>query len=286
MSAGGRRKLLRRALVRRPFTDATGRKPFLEYLSRAQPHVVRRLTFTIPGWPCWEQPLRIAFLADFHVGSHSGDLARLRRIVEETQSHRPDLVLLGGDFVNMMLFGGGRIPPNVVCAVLARLGAPLGTFAVLGNHDYDYGSEEISEALRAHGIPELSLHPQVLAFRGSEIDLIGISDARSREPAAIAALRALPIERPTLVLAHDPYWFKYLPRGPHLMLSGHTHGGQIRLPFVGALRNASFAPLRWSYGHIVEDGRQLYVTSGLGTSGLPLRIGIAPEYVVLDVNGV
>ena len=142
----------------------------------------------------------------------------------------------------------------------------------------------LSEALRRHGIPELSLHPQVLAFGGSEIDLIGISDARSREPAAIAALQAL--ERPTLVLAHDPYWFKYLPRGPHFMLSGHTHGGQIRFPFVGALRNASFAPLRWSYGHIVEDGRQLYVTSGLGASGLPLRIGIAPEYVVLDVNGV
>jgi predicted MPP superfamily phosphohydrolase len=278
--------LWRRLLVRRPFTDATGRKPLLEYLARAQRHEVRRLTFTIPGWPRWEKPLRIAFLADFHTGAHAGDVTRLEAIVQEAQDYRPDLVLLGGDFVNMMLFGGGRVPPKVTCAVLARLTAPLGSFAVLGNHDHDYGAAEISDALRRHRIPELSEQPRKLMVEGGAFDLIGIPDARQESPAAADALRKLSADRPTLVLAHDPYWFKYLPQGPHLMLSGHTHGGQIRFPFVGALRNASFAPLRWSYGHIIEDRRQLYVTSGLGTSGVPLRIGIPPEYVVLDVNGV
>jgi predicted MPP superfamily phosphohydrolase len=285
VSAGGRRKFLRRILVRRPFTDATGRKPWLEFLARAQPHAARQLTLTIPGWPRWEKPLRIAFLADFHTGSHSGDPARLQAIVREAQSHSPDLVLLGGDFVNMMLFGGGRVPPQATCATLARLRAPLGTFAVLGNHDHDYGASEVSDALSAVGIPELSLRPHTLSIEGRALDLIGIPDARQEAPPLAAALGSLSPARPTLVLAHDPHWFKYLPRGPHLMLSGHTHGGQIRFPLVGALRNASFAPLRWSYGHIVEDDRQLYVTSGLGTSGVPLRIGIAPEYVMLDVNG-
>jgi hypothetical protein len=156
---------------------------------------------------------------------------------------------------------------------------------VLGNHDHDYGAPEVSDALSAVGIPELSLRPHTLSIEGRALDLIGIPDARQEAPPLAAALGSLSPARPTLVLAHDPHWFKYLPRGPHLMLSGHTHGGQIRFPLVGALRNASFAPLRWSYGHIVEDDRQLYVTSGLGTSGVPLRIGIAPEYVMLDVNG-
>ncbi len=99
-----------------------------------------------------------------------------------------------------------------------------------------------------------------------------------------ALLAALQPERPAIVLAHDPEWFAFVPAGPHLTLSGHTHGGQVRLPLVGALRNASRAPLRWSYGLVVEQGRHLYVTGGLGTSLIPLRIGMPPEYAVIDVS--
>ncbi len=76
-----------------------------------------------------------------------------------------------------------------------------------------------------------------------------------------------------------------MPTGPHLMLAGHTHGGQIRFPLVGPITNASKAPLRWSYGLIAEGGRLLYVTSGIGTSGVPIRWGIPPEVVVLDLIG-
>ena len=92
------------------------------------------------------------------------------------------------------------------------------------------------------------------------------------------------LARPTIVLAHDPFWFAHVPAGPHLTLAGHTHGGQVRLPWIGAFTNASPAPLRWSLGHVVEEGRQLYVTSGIGTSGIPLRIGTPPEFVVVDVG--
>ena len=99
-------------------------------------------------------------------------------------------------------------------------------------------------------------------------------------------LARLTARRPSIVLAHDPHWFAHVPAGPHLTLAGHTHAGQLRVPFIGALRNASRAPLRWSYGHIVEDGRHLYVTAGLGTSPLPLRIGAPPEYALIDVGGV
>ena len=90
---------------------------------------------------------------------------------------------------------------------------------------------------------------------------------------------------PTIVLAHDPFWFAHVPAGPYLTLAGHTHGGQIRFTLIGVLRNASRAPLRWSHGHVLEQGRHLYVTAGLGTSAVPLRIGVPPEYAVIDISG-
>jgi predicted MPP superfamily phosphohydrolase len=272
-----------RAVTRPPFSDQAGRKR-LPYLFRAKPHVVRELALAIPLWPSAARPLRIAFLSDFHTGSHADDLARLASIVAEAAAYRPDLVLYGGDFVNMMAFGGGRVPPRAIATTLAALEAPLGRFAVLGNHDYDYGGEEIAAALGAAGIAVLADERRELSFDGTAIGLVGIPDARVHRDAAAAALKGSVAWGPTLVLAHDPYWFKHLPPGPHLMLAGHTHGGQVCLPGIGPLINMSKAPLRWTHGLTVEEGRHLYVTSGLGMSGLPLRFGIAAEWVVVDVS--
>ena len=279
------RKWLTHALARPPFRDEAGRKPFLERVTRAPAHIVRQLQLTIPGWPRTARPLRIAFLSDFHTGSHAGDVARLGAIVTEAASYQPDLVLLGGDFVNMMPLGGGRVPPHTIAAVLARLTAPLGCYAVLGNHDIDYGEAEVRAALRARSIPVLDDASRELHFDGRRFDLLGIPDARIDRPVARTALKSLSPDRPTLVLAHDPVWFAQLPQGPHLMLSGHTHGGQIRLPLIGPFTNKSEAPLRWSYGLIEEGGRLLYVTSGLGTSGVPVRLGIRPEFAIIDLIG-
>jgi uncharacterized protein len=278
------RKWLTRRLIRAPYRDESGRKWLGGFFFRAQPHAVSRVRLCISGWPPGKRPLRIAFLSDFHSGSHADDVGRLRAIVTEAGSHQPDLVLLGGDFVNMMLFGGGRIAPRVIAAALAGLDAPLGRFAVLGNHDFDYGGDEVAAALRQHGIDVLADERRELAFDGAALDLLGIPDARVERPAAVAALAALSA-RPTIVLARDPYWFSRLPAGPHLMLSGHTHGGQICLPGIGPLTNKSRAPLRWSSGLIVENGRYLYVTRGLGTSGLPIRFLAPPEFAVLEVSG-
>jgi predicted MPP superfamily phosphohydrolase len=272
---------LMRAMLRPPYRDEAGRKWF-ERIARAQPHLATRLDLAVPGWPRTSRPLRIAFLSDFHLGSHAGDVARLAAIVAEAQAFEPDLALHGGDFVNMQLFGGGRIPPHVIAATLARLDAPLGRFAVLGNHDDTYGLDAVAAALQDHGITVLNDEQRVLRHQGHEIALAGLPDARKLRPAGRALLTRL--TRPTIVLAHDPFWFAHVPAGPHLTLAGHTHGGQVRLPWIGAVTNASRAPLRWSLGHIVEEGRQLYVTSGIGTSGIPLRIGSPPEFVVIDVR--
>lgn len=271
-----------RALLRPPYLDEVGSKGVFERVSRAQPHVVRRLHFSVAGWPRTTRPIRIAFLSDLHAGSHANDVVRLRAIIDEVADYKPDLALHGGDFVNMQPFGGGRLAPEKIASILSYLKAPLGSFAVLGNHDHCYGADEITKALTSYGIKVLDDEAVRISFEGHIIDLIGLPDARYLSEAGRQLIGGL-TKRPTIVLAHDPHYFAHLPPGPHLMLAGHTHGGQISLPLVGVLRNASRAPLRWTYGLIEERGRLLYVTSGLGTSALPVRVGVPPEYVILDI---
>lgn len=284
MTSHGASARLLRAITRPPFQDERGRKGIFAAFSRAQPHLVRHLQLAIPGWPRWARPLRIAFLSDFHTGSHTEDVARLAAIAAEAAGFAPDLLLLGGDYVNMQPFGGGRVPPGRIMATLADLTAPCGRFAVLGNHDYTYGPQDVVVAMRRHGIVVLDDEHGTFTYRQSTVCIVGIPDAHVRRSRPRALLEELG-DRPTLVLTHDPVWFAQLPAGPYLMLAGHTHGGQVRLPGIGIVTNASRAPLRWSHGLVVEQGRRLYVTSGIGTSGVPLRIGVPPEFAIIDIAG-
>ena len=274
-----------RAILRPPFSGERCHKGWLERWSKAQPHLVRRIALEIAGWPRFEKPQRIVFIADLHVGSHAGDIDRFAGIMMEAAGFAPDLILFGGDYVNMSTFGGGRIPPHVIASLMGRAVAPLGRFAVLGNHDYIYGARDVASALRDAGITLLDHDRRSVEFRGETIDILGLPDTYVGEPDGQPLNARLRPARPSIVLAHDPAWFAHMPEGPYLMLAGHTHGGQIRLPGIGILTNASRAPRHWSHGLIIERNRHLYVTAGLGTSGLPLRIGVPPEYAVLDLNG-
>lgn len=276
---------LNNRLLRRPFEDAAGGKGWLGPLAHARPHVVRHYALTLPGWPRFERPLRIALLSDHHIGSHTDDVARHGAIAKEVAAFLPDLVLFGGDYVNMMLLGGGRVPPRVIARILARLMGRHGRFAILGNHDYAYGEQEVAAALRAHGIAVLDHEQGAFTFEKHTIGVIGVPDAHVVRPKARALLAGLAADRPTIVLLHDPVWFADVPAGPLLTLAGHTHGGQIRLPGLGVVTNASLAPLRWSHGLVVEGGRHMIVTAGLGTGGIPLRVGVPPEFVIVEVTG-
>jgi hypothetical protein len=247
--------------------------------------VVRHYSLTLPGWPRFARPLRIALLTDHHVGSHTGDIARHTLIAKHVATFRPDLVLLGGDYVNMMPFGGGRVPPQAIAWVLGGLTGRHGRFAILGNHDYAYGEEDVAAALRGRDIAVLDHERGTFMFEKHAIDVVGVPDAHVVRPQAKTLLSSLPPDRPTIVLVHDPVWFRHVPAGPFLTLAGHTHGGQIRLQGLGVMTNASEAPLGWSHGLVIEGGRHLIVTAGLGTGGIPLRVGVPPEFAVIDVTG-
>ena len=272
------------AMVRKPYADPHGSKGLIGVFTRAQPHVVRRYTLVLPGWPRFPRPLRIAFLSDFHIGSHTGDIVRHTGIAVEVAALAPDVVLFGGDYMNMQIAGRGRVPPETIARLLARMNGRSGRFAILGNHDYLYGRHEVAQALRAAGIAVIEHGEDRFTFGKSMIRVVGMPDAHIAWTAGRGLLAGLPRE-PAIVLTHDPMHFADVPAGPFLTLAGHTHGGQVRLPGIGAVTNASRAPMRWTHGLVVEGGRHLIVTAGLGTSGIPLRIGVPPEYVIVEVTG-
>jgi len=274
---------LERRVVAKPFSDPGGGKGWWSWLSRAPAHRISRVRIAITGWPRLSRPLRLLFLSDLHVGSHTNDVERLGGIMSSAAEFQPDLMCLGGDYINSLLFGGGRVPPETIAEILAVVKSPLGGFSILGDHDELYGGPAIAGALRDAGLTALRDEVARVVFDGHEITIVGVSPDASRLPDLIRQAR---VGNPMIVLAHDPAAFAQLPREAScLMLCGHTPGGQIRFPLLGPLVNMSDAPLAWTYGHVVEGDNHLYVTSGLGVSLIPLRLGIPPEIVLIEVQG-
>lgn len=260
-----------------PFEDASGHKGWMENLSRSRPHQVTRTRISLPQWAPEMPDLTAAVLSDFHFGSHAGDMERFAALVEEINGWNSDAVFLLGDYMNTALIGKGRVPPEAIAEVLGGLTAPLGVWSVLGNHDWEYGGFFVRRALEAVDIGVLENEARLLDHQGQALSLVGMADEGTRRPCWVRGLRDVSHDSPAIVLAHDPASFKHMPARGGVMLSGHTHGGQVRLPLVGALGNSSKAPLKWSQGHTVQEDKQLFVTRGLGTSILPLRVNCPPE---------
>ena len=157
-------------------------------------------------------------------------------------------------------------------------------YAVLGNHDWHYDGHSVWTALEDHGIAVFENTSRKIEDALGDFWIIGLADEQTRQPDIDSAFAAIEGNEPALVMAHDPATFSKIPDGPYLTLSGHTHGGQFRLPIVGPIVNSSDAPLKWSSGHIVENGRHLFVSRGLGTSIFPFRFNCPPEICFLTIN--
>ena len=272
-------RLLAKHLV---FDDLNGEKPWWASLTRAQDHIVEHVTISVAGWSL--SSLKVAVLADLHVGGHADDLARFAGIVAEVNGLQPDAIVMPGDFVNMMPLGGGRVPPEIIARLLGKLTARYGVFAVLGNHDNELSADRVGGALRDVGIGVLENAAVEVEVGSNTLSLLGLTDARSASPDH-ALLSGSDFGSGGLVLAHDPASFAHMPEGAAVMICGHTHGGQLCLPGRRAVINMSTAPLRWSSGHIEENGRHLYVSRGLGTSAFPFRTFAPPEVSVLTISG-
>ena len=215
---------------------------------------------------------------------------KLREIVRRTNAAEPHLVLLLGDYIVHGTLGGKRVPPETVASLLGDLRAPLGVYAILGNHDYDTNGPRMRGALRRSGITVLE--DQSVRLGGGSgppgadapFWIAGVSDLLRAPHDLLGALAMVTDDAPVIVLTHNPDLFPEVPPRVSLTVAGHTHGGQVRLPIVGRPIVPSIHGQRFAAGHVVEDGRHLYVATGLGTSIIPVRFLVPPEIVVLELH--
>ncbi|HEX8476607.1 MAG TPA: metallophosphoesterase [Pyrinomonadaceae bacterium] len=221
---------------------------------------------------------RIVQLTDVH-HSRLVSFAEVGRVVELANASRPDMIALTGDYTT------SRQQYIEPCAeALGALRAPEGVWAVLGNHDHYTDAELTTRALTRRGINVLSNANTTLRRGGETLQLAGVDDWGWGKADWPRALQGIELTRPSVLLSHEPNVFD-MPetRGLSLIVSGHTHGGQIALPFIGA--PARFLPaFRYIGGLYEHDGTQLYVSRGTGVVGLPLRLGARPEIAVLRLR--
>lgn len=224
------------------------------------------------------RPVRIVQLSDSHGGPVDMPPARLARIVAAMNALKPDLVVLTGDYISGYPHQWSDAATARVLRPFRRLRAPLGVYAVLGNHD---GAGPTRRGLAGTGAELLqSRRVDVGPFQ-----LVGADDmlgAGQPVEAMRHLVRAAPPGKPVVVIAHEPDFFAGLPPRAALMIVGHTHGGQIVLPLLGPPSLSAFAD-RHMRGQFVEHGQTLIVSSGVGTSLLPIRFGVPPEIVAIDL---
>ncbi|KFN43514.1 metallophosphoesterase [Arenimonas oryziterrae] len=244
----------------------------------------RTQALAIPRWPPACSGLRVAVASDLHVGSPYYGLEKLDRVVATIQSLKPDLVLLPGDFVVDGVLGGHFVPPETLATHLQPLAKSVPVYAVLGNHDWWLDAVRVRGALEAAGIPVLEDRSVPLAIGECRFALAGISDATEGLHDIGQALAGIAPDRAVLAMTHNPDIFPYAPARISLLVAGHTHGGQVVLPGLGRPVVPSAYGQRYAIGHVVEQGRHLFVTPGLGTSILPVRFGVPPEISLLILS--
>lgn len=268
------------------------------------------------GWPhvrrdslTWAGPrrLRVALVADIHACRPWMMPRRIAKIVAAVMAETPDLILLLGDYIGDHLVRAGNLRPDAWAAPLAGLSAPLGVHAILGNHDgWRYapdgapikGSTLAQPALEAVGIPVYENSARRVDLGGGGGFWLAGLGSQSARPSNWApwvgvddldvCLAGIDNDAPVILMAHEPDVFPHVPDRVFLTVSGHTHGGQIRFGGVAPVVPSRFRN-RYAYGHVTETGpeghlRHLIVSGGLGDSGLPIRLGVPPEIVLLTLQ--
>jgi hypothetical protein len=167
---------------------------------------------------------------------------------------------------------------------LGQLESQFGSFAVLGNHDWWLDGPRVGAALELARITLLEDSATAIAVAGQPLWLAGVSDFWEGEHDVRSALLQVPEAAPVILFTHNPDIFPEVPARVSLTVAGHTHGGQVNLPLIGRPIVPSQFGQRYAAGHVVENGRNLFVSTGLGTSILPVRFRVPPEIVVLTVR--
>lgn len=245
--------------------------------------VVHQETIRIEAWPKELNGLHIALISDVHTGGPFIDEKKLNEIVEKTNALHPDLIVLLGDYMSGNNWHSHRVEPEVTAAVLKNLRAPLGVFAVLGNHDWWYDGKKVRLGFEQNGIRVLEDEVLELNWQGKSFWLAGLADLWTRPQRINETIAKTPADSTVIAITHNPDIFPNVPQRVPLLLAGHTHGGQVNIPFIGTpIVPSDYGP-KYTAGHVAENGHHLFVTTGIGISILPVRFRVAPEIVLLTI---
>jgi uncharacterized protein len=245
--------------------------------------------------------LRAVLLADPHLIEPHMPLQRWQKIIETANALEPDIHLLLGDYVAGHFFRTATVPVRLAAQAAKKLVSPLGTFAICGNHDWwdDLKAQKLGHGpiisqveLEGAGIPVLEnkavrlTKDSIPFWLTGTSSIVAIKKGRRRfegRDDVEGTLKQVTDDAPIVHLAHEPDLFATLPDRISITLSGHTHGGQVRIFGYSPIVPSMYAN-RYAYGHVVEGGRHLIVSGGLGCSIMPVRFGSPPEIVVLELG--
>ncbi len=240
---------------------------------------VHRVTVRVPRLPRSFVGMSIAFLSDIHHGPYTS-LEYVNRIVQLTNALSPDVVLHGGDYVHR---ASDYIRPCM--RALAHLKSPLGSYGVLGNHDHWEGAEATRNAMKSNGIIDLTNSGTWIERDGARLRLSGVGDLWEDVQDLDSALADTRQSETSILLSHNPDFVETITDDRvGLVLSGHTHGGQIVLPVVGAPRVPSRYGQKYLRGLVKTRHTQVFVTRGLGTVTPPLRFCCRPEIALITIT--
>jgi predicted MPP superfamily phosphohydrolase len=237
------------------------------------------MTISMPQLPPSFHGTTIAFLSDIHHGRFTG-IDYINEAVRTTNGLSPDLVLLGGDYTH----GNNRYAEPCMQA-LGRLKARWGTYGVMGNHDHWYGVDRTRRSMNNAGIVELTNGGAWLEQSGERLRIAGVGDLWEDKQDLHAALGDTQPQETAILVSHNPDFVEGITdRRVGLVLSGHTHGGQVVLPVVGAPRVPSRYGQKYLYGLVKTQDTQVYVTRGVGTVTPPVRFCCRPEIAFITIT--
>ncbi len=263
---------------------------------------VKRYALKPPNWPAGLR-LRIVALADIHACRPWMTPERIASLAEQANALQPDVIVLLGDYIAGMRLTAEPVAAPEWASALAGLKAPLGVWSVLGNHDWwedptaqatGTGPTVAGAALELVGIPVLENDVVRLEKDGHGFWVAGLADQKALLPGRYrtrvkglddldGTMAKVTDMSPVILLAHEPDIFPKVPSRVSLTLCGHTHGGQVRIFGYSPIVPSRFGN-RYAYGHVVESGRNLIVSGGLGFSTLPVRFGVRPEILSIDLG--